>query len=365
MRIPRFFQIAALIMLAAGAQPAYSAFWQWSKTAATNAGADPSINWAEGMSPSSVNDSGRAMMARAAEYRDDISGLLQAGGTAGALTLTTNQGLSATPNDGQMLSFRTAADNTASPTLRVDGGNNYPIITLSNAGGVPLPAGTLLGGSPYTVVFNAGSSNWLLRGFYGAPLTVPLGGMIVYTLPTVPNSNFIFPAGQCLSITTYAAYYVALGSPATGTGGCTGTQWKLAIDMRGRVPAGLDNLNGSAANVLTSSATGCGTAMTSVGAVCSNGTESLTVLTANLPAYTPAGSVSVASVSTQIVTSSSGFASVVNTGGGQGAFAGNSGQAASQQTSTGNLSGTAQGGTSLPIPRTQPTIAVSYLLRVI
>ena len=41
------------------------AFWSWSKTAASNATADATINWAEGQSPSSVNDP-----ARAAEWRD-------------------------------------------------------------------------------------------------------------------------------------------------------------------------------------------------------------------------------------------------------------------------------------------------------
>lgn len=40
--------------------------WQWSTTAANNASADPSINWAEGQAPSTVNDSARAMMAAVA-----------------------------------------------------------------------------------------------------------------------------------------------------------------------------------------------------------------------------------------------------------------------------------------------------------
>jgi hypothetical protein len=45
--------------------------WQWSTTAANNASADPSINWAEGQSPSTVNDSARAMMAAiAAQYQN-------------------------------------------------------------------------------------------------------------------------------------------------------------------------------------------------------------------------------------------------------------------------------------------------------
>jgi len=38
---------------------------------ASNATDDGSINWAEEQSPSSVNDSARAMMARLSEYRDD------------------------------------------------------------------------------------------------------------------------------------------------------------------------------------------------------------------------------------------------------------------------------------------------------
>jgi len=49
-------------------------------------------NWAEGQSPSSVNDSARAMMARAAEWRDDVSGTIATGGTSTAYTATSNQG---------------------------------------------------------------------------------------------------------------------------------------------------------------------------------------------------------------------------------------------------------------------------------
>src|SRR2546430_705143 len=50
--------------------------YKWSKTAANNATADSTINWAEGMAPSAVNDSARAEMAAVAKWRDDISGTL-------------------------------------------------------------------------------------------------------------------------------------------------------------------------------------------------------------------------------------------------------------------------------------------------
>lgn len=274
----KFFQIAILILLAAGAQPAYSAFWMWSKTASSNASADPTISWAEGMSPSSVNDSARAMMARAAEFRDDTSGLLATTGTSTAYLVTTNQGLNATPNDGQLLAITVNATNGAAATLTADGGTAFPI---QSAPGSAAPAATLISGSPYTVKFSTSNSAWMLRNFYGSALTVPLGGMIPYTLTTVPNSNFVFPAGQCLSTTTYAAYWVALGSPASGS--CAGGQFRI-IDMSGRVPAGLDTMPGfSAANRLTTSGTGCGTAMTTVGAACANGIEGSVIPLGQLP----------------------------------------------------------------------------------
>src|SRR5579883_736083 len=55
--------------------------YKWSLTASANATADSSINWAEGMAPSAVNDSARAMMARIAEWRNDISGTITTGDT--------------------------------------------------------------------------------------------------------------------------------------------------------------------------------------------------------------------------------------------------------------------------------------------
>ena len=62
--------------------------YKWSQTAASNATADPSINWQEGQAPSSVNDSARAMMASVAKHRDDIAGAIVTGGTATAYTVS-------------------------------------------------------------------------------------------------------------------------------------------------------------------------------------------------------------------------------------------------------------------------------------
>lgn len=358
------FKLIVLLMIAGGVQPAYAAFWQWAKTASNNANADPSISWAEGMSPSSVNDSGRAMMARAAEFRDDISGLLATTGTSTAYLVTTNQGLASTPNDGQQLAVTVNSTNGVSPTLAADGGTAYPI---QSAPAVAVPSGTLISGSPYTLKFSVANSAWMLRNFYGTALSVPLGGLLPYTLTTVPNSNFVFPAGQCLSTTTYATYWVALGSPASGT--CAGGQFRI-IDLRGRVPAGLDTMPGfGAATRLTSSATGCGTAMTTVGASCANGSESKNFTIANLSAFVPTGTFSASLASGNVSVpqqGNSGVGSPVTTGFSEGAN--NKSPTVLNVSVTGNVTGPVSMnslGSGTAAPTVDPNVAVTYLLRVL
>src|ERR1700757_768398 len=103
-------------------------FWSWSKTAASNATADSTINWAEGQSPSSVNDSARAMMARAAEWRDDVSGTITTGGTSTAYTVASNEGFDTLAHmNGAMIAFVPHTTNGATVTLAVDGLTAKPL----------------------------------------------------------------------------------------------------------------------------------------------------------------------------------------------------------------------------------------------
>src|ERR1700756_3788698 len=104
------------------------AFWSWSKTAASNAAADGTINWAEGQSPSSVNDSARAMMARGAEWRDDVSGTITTGGTSTAYTVASNEGFDTLAHmNGAMIAFVPHTTNGATVTLAVDGLTAKPL----------------------------------------------------------------------------------------------------------------------------------------------------------------------------------------------------------------------------------------------
>ena len=82
---------------------------------------------------------------------------------------------------------------------------------------------------------------------------------------------------------------------STGRGASANADWvankTIALpDWRGRTLAGLDDMGNSAAGVLTTATTGFGPAVpTTLGQ--GSGQESKTLLTANLPPYTPAGSV--------------------------------------------------------------------------
>src|SRR3954469_21028080 len=101
-------------------------FFNWSRTAASNATADSAVNWAEGQAPSSVNDSARAMMASIAGYRDDVAGAITTGGTATAYTVTSYQVFSSLAvMANQVIAFVPHATNTNAVgvdiTLNVDG----------------------------------------------------------------------------------------------------------------------------------------------------------------------------------------------------------------------------------------------------
>jgi hypothetical protein len=159
------------------------AVWQWQKTATANATSDPTMNWSEGIPPSIVDDNVRAEMARIAEWRDDTSGLLVTSGTSTAYTLTTNQGLASTPNDGQLIVFSPHVTNGASATLAADSGTAFP---LQSAPGTALGSGALTPLIPYQFKFRVASSAWILFGA-GAAATANVASSV--TAGAVTNAS--------------------------------------------------------------------------------------------------------------------------------------------------------------------------------
>ena len=93
-------------------------FWSWSRTAASNATADATINFAEGQAPSSLNDSARALMAAAAKYRDDMAGAIATGGSSTAYTVASFQTFDTLAHlNGQAIAFVPHTTNGATITV--------------------------------------------------------------------------------------------------------------------------------------------------------------------------------------------------------------------------------------------------------
>jgi len=222
------------------------AFWKWSHTASSNATADNTINWAEGMAPSAVNDSARAMMARLAEWRDDVSGTITTAGTSTAYTVASNQGFDNFPDmSGAMIAFVPHTTNGATVTLNVDGLGTKPLRFGPN---LELQSGVMVQGTPYVVSYNNSDGAFYLQGGFANPYGIPLGGLLPYIGASAPSSAFVLPFGQAISRTTYATLFVLVG---TGFGAGDGSTTFNVPDLRGRGIFGQDNMGGSAASRIT------------------------------------------------------------------------------------------------------------------
>jgi microcystin-dependent protein len=253
-------------------------FWKWSRTASSNATADTSINWAEGQAPSTVNDSGRAMMAAAAKFRDDISGAIATGGSSTAYTVTSYQSFDTLANmNGAMIAFTPHTTGGETGALTFDGFAPNPLRFAPGAAN-DLPAGTLVQGTPYVATYFNATAEWILQGLAGNPYNIPLGGMLEFTGTTAPNGSFVLPFGQALSRTTYATYFAMVG---TTYGAGDGSTTFNVIDKRGRVSAGKDDMGGSSANRLTNQSGGLNGDV--LGA--SGGSETHTLTTAELAVH--------------------------------------------------------------------------------
>lgn len=336
-------------------------FWKWSRTANTNASADSTINWAEGQPPSSVNDSARAMMAATAKYRDDIAGAVVTGGTSTAYTVSTYQVFDSLAHlDGAIIAFTPHTGNGATVTLNVDGTGAKPLRPSPN---VELQSGSLIQGTPYIALYNNSDAVFYLHGSANNnTYSVPVAGGFLWFAGSPPNSSFAYLNGQAVSRSTYSTLFSLI---ATQYGVGDGSTTFNLPDLRGRVPAGLDNMGGTSSQARLSSA------MTSTVIGNTGGAQQVTLGTPNLPPYTPAGSVGNGSAAINIglsgyTNTNIAFSGLTPVGaslvaGGGGNLSNVSPALVGSLTFTGN----AQGGTSTPFNSIPPTMVINFLMRVI
>jgi microcystin-dependent protein len=335
--------------------------YKWSQTASSDATADATINWAEGQSPSSVNDSARAMMAATAKYRDDIAGAIVTSGTSTAYAVSSYQVFDTLAHlGGQVIAFTPHVTNAATVTLNVDSLGAKPLRTSPNT---ELLAGTIIHGTPYVATYNNSDGAFYLQGFYANPYNVPLGAGMDYWGIGAPNSSFAVANGQAISRTTYAALFALFGS-AYGLG--DGSTTFNIPDKTGRVSAMLE----ASATRLTTAGSGVNGGV--IGA--SGGGESHTLTLGELPTgITSSGSNTITvspngSSSNFVPFNNDGWVGVATgTGGNIMPFSNSDNLVQSTGTFSGsqtiNVTSTNTGGNA---HRTvQPTIVCNYIIRII
>jgi microcystin-dependent protein len=339
-------------------------FFQWSTTANSNATADPQIGFSAQMAPSSVAPSNRAVMSVLAAWRNDSSGAMRDTGIANAYVLSSSSNYNQMTGSqtalqtlgNNSISFTPANTNTGASTLSIDGLGPFPLRTAPNTELLP---GSLVAGSPFGCVYNATDNAFYLQSYYGN-LGIPLGCSLDFWGTTAPFSNYALMFGQQISITTFASLYALFGPNRFGAD--TSSLFFLP-DCRGRVIAGVDNMGGTAASRLTS-ASGMGTGQLGQ----TGGVETETLVTANLPPYTPHGmnaaSVVNFSFAPSVVPNGSGFAGEAS-GSGESFYSSGQYEVLTASAAAQGFTGTAQGGTSTPVPIVMPAICANQLLRIL
>lgn len=143
----------------------------WSTTAASNATADTSINWAEGQPRASVNDSARSLMAAIAKERDLQNGSIVTGGTANAQTFSSGIGYTAVPSHLKVL-LVAGFTNTGTLTVNMDGIG--PTFVYDQNNNQITSAGAFVAGSYVELIYDG--THWRL---INAPATGVTGAFIV------------------------------------------------------------------------------------------------------------------------------------------------------------------------------------------
>lgn len=205
-----------------------SSIFDWSLTAANNANADSSVNWQEGQLPSTVNDSARAMMTRVAQLLKDIGGTVTAGGTANAITVTSNSPITSYAT-GQIVGFKASATNSAATTLNVNGIGAKAIRSNTPAFDTALAGGEIVDDGVYVCIYdaslNAAAGGWLLFNpninLSTKADTTAVGswidGLLLSNNTTNPNTHVDFAAGSARSGSSFVTSASTMAKRLNGT----------------------------------------------------------------------------------------------------------------------------------------------------
>lgn len=134
--------------------------YAWSQDPEDNASADATINWAEFQTPSSVNDSARAMMARIAQFIADAAPTKTSTNSGNAYAVSSDAA-GATLRNGEQITFIPSASNTSACTLNVDGRGAK---AWGPAPSTSFAANNIMAGVPVTAFYRSATDEWISPG---------------------------------------------------------------------------------------------------------------------------------------------------------------------------------------------------------
>ena len=148
----------------------------WSTTVGDNDDADlaDGVDWREGQLPSTVNNTGRAMMKAVAELLKDLGGTIVSTGSTNEYTITTNVGYAALA-ENMVIVFEADKTSSGAATATVDGLTQKSIFQYD---GTATEAGDIVDGGVYFIVYNAG-----VDGFIGLNIFPKIVGTVQRWLP--------------------------------------------------------------------------------------------------------------------------------------------------------------------------------------
>jgi hypothetical protein len=192
----------------------------WSETDASNNSAAPD-GAPEGMAPSGVNDTMRAMMGGVKRFWDRINGVLTSGGGTTAYTLTPTVALGSYVT-GERFTFKANATSTGAATLNISALGAKNIYKMANAAVAATVAGDLVDNMMYEVVYD-GTQFILLNPSTAGADVLTTRGDILRRGATIPSRLAIGAANRVLtSDGTDPAWgqvtgpMIAMGSDAQG-----------------------------------------------------------------------------------------------------------------------------------------------------
>jgi hypothetical protein len=236
---------------------------QWTTTNPGNANSDSAISSSDTQAPNTVATNIRSIMTALAKYRLDGNGGLTAGGTADALTVTSNQVLQSSQlTAGLALLVAAASANTsATVTFAPDG---LTAAAIKRADGSALAVGSITAGMKLCLVYNSGTSEWWCANIlptgpglasFSATMSAVQTGIVSVTDTKILYDTSVFDVGSHFSSNTWtppAGTCLISAGWTTSSGNITGIQqikiFKNGSNYKSRY-ASLNNSTNCAAEI--------------------------------------------------------------------------------------------------------------------